>query len=520
MFLIFKARQLFSIACVRWVRCLSVWMALAALSACASGAGGPGGPHKWGDAPLPASLKSMVDAADLPMSSVAVFAQPLGPSSAPRLAHNAQVAMQPGSAMKLVTSIVALERLGPLYRGSVEWLGTPDGDVLDGISVIRGLGHVELNHAAIVRWLKTLRDAGVRDIRGTVLIDRLLYNPARPDVGVAPFDSSTEFAYNVIPDALSLNMNLMGVRLKSGTHSVALSLDPALAGVALEGNFTLVNGPCAAWENGWKPPVVRHAHPDGTTTVVLSGTFPRDCTASTELNVLDRTLFAQAVLSSLWRQAGGQWSAQVRELAVGDVAALPTKVLASHSSRPLAEFLRDINKRSDNAMTRMTFSALASKATTGVATPAVSTTQQADGVVRAWLAQQGIAADGLVLDNGSGLSRSERISPYTLAAMLQVAAKSRWAPELLASMPVAGHDGTLRNRLKTGPGTARLKTGTLRNAYALAGYVQDANNEVLVFVAMVNDDKISGKAARALLDATVEWVEQSKGDKRVHGPSP
>ena len=110
-----------------------------------------------------------------------------------------------------------------------------------------------------------------------------------------------------------------------------------------------------------------------------------------------------------------------------------------------------------------------------------------------------------MIDNGSGLSRSERLTPRQLVQMLQAAQAGRWGPELMMSLPLAGVDGSLRNRLKTGPaaGRARLKSGTLKNAVALAGYVPDADGRWWAVAAMINHDQ--ALAARPALAALIDW---------------
>ena len=407
--------------------------------------------------------------------------------------------------MKLMTAAAALELLGPIHRSAVEWRAVASvGNGLAGPHHIRGLGHTELNAEATSRWLKTLRDAGVQRITGEVLLDRSLYSPSRVDLSTPPFDESPEFRYNVVPDALAFNTNLMGLRLAANTSTFSVVMDPPLPGVVLEPNFKLIDGKCADWENGWVLPQVRVQ--GGQSFVALSGTFPRNCKASTEINVLDRSAFATAWLQLHWQQLGGVWEATVRELADGQAApVLPLQ--ARSASRPLAETLRTINKSSDNPVTRMTYLALAEHSPTTVLAGA-STAQRAEQALRSWMAKNQIDGIGLVMDNGSGLSRSERISANTLAQTLQVMASSKWAPEFMSSLPIVGLDGTMRNRGKGSPAAerARMKTGTLRNAFALAGYVQNAQGEWQVVVAMVNDERVGGAKARAVLDAVLLWA--------------
>ncbi len=138
---------------------------------------------------------------------------------------------------------------------------------------------------------------------------------------------------------------------------------------------------------------------------------------------------------------------------------------------------------------------------------------RADQTVRNWMRSHGIDDQGLVLENGSGLSRTERISAQQMAGVLHAALRSNWAPEFQSSLPIAALDGTMRRRLHDSPasGRARLKTGGLKNVVAIAGYVPDAAGRQCVVVAMINHDLVGGGAGRAALDALVEWVARSGG---------
>jgi D-alanyl-D-alanine carboxypeptidase/D-alanyl-D-alanine-endopeptidase (penicillin-binding protein 4) len=194
-----------------------------------------------------------------------------------------------------------------------------------------------------------------------------------------------------------------------------------------------------------------------------------------------------------------------------------SKLLAEHVARALPEVVRDINKPSDNTLARTVFLSLGSLATD----PALgshplpgsvdTTYTRADQAVRTWMRAHQIDDSGLVLENGSGLSRLERISPLQMGGLLQAALHSNWAPEFQASMPIVAVDGTMRRRLKDSPaaGHARLKTGTLKNVVALAGYVPDANGRPCVVVAMINNDLVGGGKGRKVLDTLVDWVAKS-----------
>ena len=150
--------------------------------------------------------------------------------------------------------------------------------------------------------------------------------------------------------------------------------------------------------------------------------------------------------------------------------------------------------------------------------PPRPTAELAAREVQRWFSERGISTAGLVVDNGSGLSRTERLTARQLGLLLRHALTGPHAPDLLMSLPMAGVDGTLRNRLRDTPAHAwaRLKTGTLRNVVALAGVVPDPQRRPWIFVAIINHDNAS--KARPALDALAaavargeSWTQPSKG---------
>lgn len=433
------------------------------------------------------------------------------------VSHNADMIFQPGSTMKLVSSVAGLDRLGPLFRGRTMLQSNADirDATLQGDLVLRGGADADLNWEALQSMLQTLRHKGIRHIRGDLVIDRSLYQPARLDIGQPAFDEAPEFRYNVIPDALGLNLNLLNLDLAADQNTLRINMMPVLDRVSITHDMTLVDAPCKDWDKGWLPPTVEKKR--GKIRVILHGTYPRDCAKTTELNVLDRTDFTERLFVSLWKQLGGTFKGQVRE--ASPVADL--RVLAEHRSRPLAEILRDINKASDNTFARLLYLNMGTYSVDGAMTgntklleaePA-GTLLRSDREVRRWFRANGIDDSGLVLENGSGLSRNERIKPVQLASVLRVAYNSNWAPEFMASLPLGGMDGTMRSRLKGGPaeGRARIKTGSLRNVVAVAGFVLDAQGRQCIVVGMINSETMKLSEGRAALDAMITWVAQSAG---------
>ena len=490
---------------MRTFRCAFVLALLALqglLAACAQSppANALGAPREAG---LPDEVAAMLNAAHLPQDALGVMVLRAS-DGATVMAYRATVPMQPASTLKVLTSIVALERLGPSYRGSTELrsAGEITAGRLTGEVVLRGLGNPDFDWRALQAMLQTLRFNGVQAITGDVILDRSYVQPARTDIGAPPFDESPEFRYNVIPDALLLNSNLMQLELLSDNAAVRVGVTPALDRVSIDSEMKIVDKPCADWEGLWKLPEVKTAD-DGRIQVTLNGEFPRNCPVTTEINVLDRVDFADRLFRSLWTALGGTWTGVARD-GTGTAGA---RVLASHQSRTLAEFNRDVLKRSDNPITRLMFLTLGAESKL-VADASSSTAARAEQVVRQWLQEKKIDATGLVLDNGSGLSRTERISAITLAGVLRAAKASRWAPEFLSGMPIVGVDGGMRKRLANtaAVGVGRIKTGGLRNVVSVAGYVPDVNGELCVVVAILNHDDAKYAVGKPIVDAVVEWV--------------
>ncbi|MCA1857328.1 D-alanyl-D-alanine carboxypeptidase/D-alanyl-D-alanine-endopeptidase [Massilia oculi] len=462
-------------------------------------------------AQLPAPVAQMLAQQGLPEDALGVLVLK---GDSVLLSHGADRPMQPASTMKLVTTLVSLERLGPAFRARTELRtsGQVDGSVLRGDLFLKGGADADFSGEALETMLRALRYRGISRIEGKLVLDRSLWQPARMDLGQPPFDESPEAYYNVIPDALLVNKNMLQIDLRSTAKRLQLQMQPALDRVSIGSSMTLVDADCARWEDGWKlPEAVRQQ--DGRIKVLLHGTFPKDCARSYSINVLDRDDYLERLFRQQWKELGGKFSGTV---VAGNTPADST-LLAEHSSRLLPELVRDTNKPSDNLLARTLFLSLGSLAPEGAATSAVPTVEgetsfaRADAAVRAWMRAQRIDDAGFVIENGSGLSRLERITPQQMAYLLQAGLRSPWMPEFLASMPIAGIDGTLRRRLQGSPaaGRARLKTGTLRNVVALAGYVPDANGVQNVFVAMVNSEQAGNGRGRAVLDALVDWVARS-----------
>jgi D-alanyl-D-alanine carboxypeptidase/D-alanyl-D-alanine-endopeptidase (penicillin-binding protein 4) len=209
--------------------------------------------------------------------------------------------------------------------------------------------------------------------------------------------------------------------------------------------------------------------------------------------------FAFGVFKSYWQQSGGVLDGGLR---LGPVPPGARLVLA-YDSLALAEVIRLVNKYSSNVMARTLLLTLGAEKAGRPGSVAGG-----DRVIRDFLASRGIVVPDLVLENGSGLSRNERISAQGLADVLLDAWRSPYAAEFQASLPLSAVDGTLRRRFRSPDmeGRLRMKTGTLQDVSALAGYVNAASGKTYVTVVILNHPGAEHGAGEQVQAALIDWI--------------
>lgn len=448
------------------------------------------------DERLPAPVAAALNAAGIPQTSVALLVQEVG-ASLPRVSVNAGRSMNPASVMKLVTTYAALELLGPAYiwRTEAYATGAIDNGILTGDLFLKGHGDPKLNLESFWLLLRQLRARGVREIHGDLVLDRSHFERVNHDPG--GFDQEPLRPYNVGPDALLVN--LKSVRFQfvpdADKQTVALLAEPQPVQLDVVNLVRLGAGPCNDWRAALRPEFFSH---DGNARLVFTGTYPAACGEKTwHFGLLDHPQYVHGVFHQLWQELGGSLAGRLRDGAVPPGA----RLLAASESPALAEVVRDINKFSNNVMARQVFLTLGAET---VRVPARA--EDAEAAIRAWLTQKGLSLPELVLENGSGLSRKERISAEGLGRLLQAAFKSPVMPEFISSLPLTAVDGTMHKRLKDRgvAGRAHVKTGTLEGVKTMAGYVLDAKGKRQIVVFFVNHPNAS--AAQAAQDALLQWV--------------
>lgn len=454
---------------------------------------------------VPEPVRQVARAAGVPLEAVALAVRTVEGAGREELLHRAEVPMQPASIMKLLPTYAALSLLGPDFRWVTRLYGErrPRDGVLEGALYVQGGGDPALTTERLWLMLRELQMQGVRQIGGEVVIDRSAY--ALPVHDPAAFDGEPVRPYNAGADAFLLNHAALRIDLEG---EVTGDVTAVRALLHTPGNWRLVNRlqlgkpPCGDWRERLQVEVVPReggGNRRGAGELILSGEFAPACgkrrlylSPWAVLPPGDGNAQAADLWGALWRETGGRGGANVISGAVPAGAEL----LLEWESPPLAEVVRDTNKFSNNVMARHLLLALDPARP---ATPAGGAAR-----LRQWLADVQVPGAGLIIDNGSGLSPRERITAGQMAALLASAWRSPVMPELLASLPVAGVDGTLRQRFAGSAmqGRAHLKTGSIAGVRSLAGYVLDSRGNRHVLVCMVNHPR----ANSSICDAAAIWL--------------
>lgn len=452
-------------------------------------------------AELPPTVAKALNEAGVPQQNVAVYVQAVDSPMA-ILKHNVDKSMNPASVMKMVTTNASLDLLTPAYRWKTELYhdGQIKNWVLTGNLMVKGYGDPSFKAQDFWRLLMSLRQAGVKKITGDLIIDKTYFADS-VDNGQS-FDEEKWRAYNAQPSAFSVNGRSTSFRFSVIDDAVSVNQEFELPEVTIVNRMKLAQGECGNWRGKMQYDVQTHAN---KAVVTFNGVYSPSCGERfLELSLFDDAQYAYFTFKRLWRDLGGEFSGKLKRQTIPATA----NKLLEQASEPLGSVIRDINKWSNNLMARQLLLTMAAEKY-----GAPATTEKGVAAIKQWLLANSLSAgdigpDGLVIENGSGLSRVERISAGLLGKMLVRAYLSPVMPEFIASMPILSLDGTVKGRLQDSAsnGRAHLKTGSINGVSAIAGYVLDANGHRHVMVMLVNH--ANAGASRDAQDALVEWVHQ------------
>lgn len=409
-------------------------------------------------------------------------------------AVNPELPLAPASNVKLLTTAAALETLGPDYRFLTYVMA--DGAVTDGVLhgdlILYGTGDPGISSRlhpqrdqAFHDLIDQLEEAGIREVRGDLVADAsFLPGPMRP-AGWDPLDYN--YHYSAAVSALSYNENVLSMRvIPSRTVGAAPLVEtiPAHAGFALENAAQTVAGAA---------PRIHILRDDPLQPVRVEGTLgTRSRDVWRQMTVSDPTEFAGFAFHTLLAERGIAVTGTVRTVdrpgrsAVTRLSApfagkSGPRVVARHTSPPLQAYLEVINKQSNNLFAELVFRTLG-RTVYGVGSP-----HRSAQAVRTVLAGIGIDTTGMVIEDGSGLSAGNRVTPHMFVSLLdRMTQRPAWEA-YWGTLPEAGRPRELQRMYRTAAaGNLRAKTGTIERVSALSGIVRAADGERLAFSILVN----------------------------------
>ena len=443
---------------------------------------------------LPKAIQSLLRQYKVPAKNISVFIKDLDTEQV-LLTHNADVLRSPASTMKLLATYAGLKALGPNYSWRTEaWIrGTLTDGILTGDLILKGYGDPFLVQENFWKFIKTLRTKGLKEIHGNLIIDNSYFE--LPSHNRAAFDKKPFRVYNAPSSALMFNFQATQFLLQGNenNNSIDITPYPSIDAFKLINKIKRVNGKC---RRSYLRPTFSK---DNRGHVVIKGKYSPTCKQRFVLRAISNP--EEHVFNAFkqhWKDLNGLLTGSYT---IGRVT--PTdELFHTYSSPTLGEQIRLINKWSNNVMAKQLLLTLGANKLGAPGTP-----NKGRQAILTTLDENNIGTQGIVIDNGSGLSRQARITAKQMANLLSHAYHDPLMPEFLASLSILGVDGTLINRFKnqTLQGSGHFKTGTLDNVTAIAGYMLNQKGKHLVIVIQHNGKRASGKSGREIQNALLSW---------------
>lgn len=436
--------------------------------------------------------------------------------------HHADRLMSPASNSKLYVGALALDVLGPDYRIVTPIWATAkpdDGGVLRGDAIVSGRGDPSWKSARrredfwsiFAPFVAAFKQAGVRRIAGDLVADATHFHALPQGAGWTADDLNDYYGAEI--SALTLEDNYADLRIapapRAGEPATVELLHPLT-------DLTIDNRVVTVAADGERQITVRRLL--GETTVHVFGQVP----AGGKEEIAEVTVprpagwFARALKAALI-QSGIPVDGVARSVRWPDATAVPVNgiKLGEIASPPMRELVTAFMKPSQNLETDLTFAHIGETRRTATTPPWREAEELALPVLREFLLRHGLPAGDVRFEEGSGLSRNNLTTANATVALLKMMTTHRAAQDFIGALPVAGVDGTLRRRMKETPaeGNVRAKTGSLRYAHTLSGYVTTAAGERLVFSLMLNRNaqQPAERSVRAELDDIAVWLAEFAG---------
>lgn len=473
---------------------------------------------------------SQVTAVVIPLDRVNMKIDETAGDPMPILAVNADKRISPASTAKLVTTLVALDRLGINFRWKTDFYADrlPDNQGKIQTLWIRGGGDPTLVVEDFALEIHRLMGHGVRHIEGNIVVDRSHFSLPKGDP--AAFDGRASRPYNLLPDPAIINYRNLSFEMTPvpGKDYARIVTLPVMAGVTVPQTIALKKkGGCGNWKEaiGYRMETLKN----GEKRVRFNGALPRAC-GPRNFNVIafDENEYIERLFRTLWEKEGGTWNGKVIS---GTVPQTGVTLSQQRLSPSLADTVRLVNKWSNNLIARHIFLSLGNvviaeeerqerdkqstsdskkeNSDNGVLSGSLPyrrslMLEDARQVITEWMQDNGIDPTVTYIDNGSGLSRETKTTAKAMAQLLAAGWKSPAMSDFMASLPVSGVDGTMARR-KVAVRYGHFKTGFLSDVRSVGGYVLARNGRRYAVFASVHGTK-NMPGGTVFLDNVIQWV--------------
>jgi len=443
-------------------------------------------------AEIPLEYKKIINKYKASQNSFTFVVKNLTNKSEPIVAHNEKKLFNPASLVKIISTFIAVEELGPQFKWQSDFFHNGDiiEDTLDGDLIFKGRGDATFSITNLENSIRKIQRNGIKKIKGDLILDLSYFGLASKEKS---FDSDPMRAYNALPNPVVIQSNTMNFVFAMKGSKLNIESNPDLESLTIKNNIKITNDRCIDWKSKLN---YRTQQNKLKSQVIFDGKFSRKCgTKGINLSALNDEEYFYRIFKKTWKANGGEFSGNLDTTYIQDSN---WKVLYTHNSRPLSEIIRDANKYSLNLMARnIMLTILAEDSDLLVLESSVNK------YVNTWFEKKSLPHKGMFLQNGAGLSRNSILTSEQLLLLMEKIYHNPLMPEMLSSFPISGVDGTLKRRMNYSPfrKSAHFKTGSMRNVNAIAGFLLDKNKEMKIFIFIMND--LTAKDSHRLQEALI-----------------
>lgn len=440
------------------------------------------------------AIKKILNRSELSKENYSLFIKNISKQNKV-FSYNEQKSFNPASVMKLVTTYAGLRLLGPNYQWKTDvfYKGNLKNNHLYGDLIIKGYGDPTITYADFSQLIEKVQQRGIKYIHGNIIFDESFFGELQSQ---GLIDDKKYRAYNVNPRSFVVNENTVNFNFSIKNEKILIQTFPEVKELKVINHLKLTTQGCSDWKDNLDYEVETKSD---MTEIKFNGRYDKDCESKDiDLSVISSSRLPMVLFEKLWKLHGGDIDGEFKNT-YQNITHI--NKLYTHQSRPLSLVITDINKYSQNLIAR---NLLLTILVENNGNPINE--NEAGKYTKNALLKEKVRLDSLEIDNGAGLSRNAKVNTEDLVFLLEKAYSGLYMPEFISSLPNMGIDGTLKNRGKKLSVTkhAYLKTGSIQNVSAIAGYIFDKNNDVKIFVFIANDPKANESSK--IQDELIEWA--------------